>query len=506
MLFTEADKQRIARALSERGDAFSPDQIVSYGRAAILKPAACLASGRVLTGAEVAEKLAGLYCVSPASVTYGFDSSLRTGEEIESHADVMGAELDAMGDGDAFGADPAHVRRIRHRYKRLVLAWRRFSVLARLPHRPHAVKRSKKIFAKISRLWDKMGAKGIPRKGLTSPDALLAETKVAVAQAQEKIPELAPKTSAQVEMVPAYAEPVYVEPSYAQPEPVYLPPANPTPAPASVPSGPEPVDPRYFQDQAALERELANVVPSAFGAEDNHEDLCADLRVEAMGYMFSGLEHDYWGARGSETELIFSDPQDSTLVEELLEEEHVEAQEDEGLPSVSSDKLEKAKRVARGDEEETLSPEDAKAASKVRSTANEVRRQAQRPQSKVAKTVEDVAAVATSLLPLVNTLTKRFGEASPNGGVDYSRIRPATTATHDPVLLISLRKMGARMGAEFSPSPYQASEPLTPLLALGLYREHVEPRELMMGSRAAWPFGSDAPLPPPRRKGPEVHG
>ena len=37
MLFTEADKNRIARALSERGDAFSPDQIVSYGRAAILK-------------------------------------------------------------------------------------------------------------------------------------------------------------------------------------------------------------------------------------------------------------------------------------------------------------------------------------------------------------------------------------------------------------------------------------------------------------------------------------
>ena len=504
MMFTNADKQRVARALSERGDPFSSDQIVSYGRAAILKPAACLASGRVLTGPEVAERLSGLYCVSPASVTYGFDRTLRTASQIESEADVLGAEIDAMGDGDGFGADAAHIRRMRHRYKRLVLAWRRLSVLARLPRHPHAIKRSKKIFAKISRLWDKMGAKGVPRKGLTSPEALLAETQVAVRQAQAKIPELS-----QVQVEPEMTYTSMAPPSYEpEPYPSYAPAPTyaPAPAPAPAPTGPAPVDPRYFQDQAALERELANVVPSAFGAEENHEDLCADLRVEAMGYMFSGLEHDYWGARGTDTELIFTEPEDATLVEELLEEEHVENQADEGLPSVSSDKLETAKRVARGDEEEALSPEDAKKASKVRSTANEVRRQAKRPRSKVSRTIEDVATVASSLLPLVTSLTQRFGEAAPNGGVDYSRVRPATTATHDPVLLISLRKMGARMGADFSPTGLRAPETLTPLLALGLYREHVEPGDLMMGSRSKWPFGSDAPLPPPRRKGPEVHG
>lgn len=86
---------------------------------------------------------------------------------------------------------------------------------------------------------------------------------------------------------------------------------TPISAPASTASTYTPVSRAYLADQAALEREVGEFMPS-YG--DDVATLSRDLRAAAPGFSLSGIEHDYFGLEGTDVELVYADEED--LVED----------------------------------------------------------------------------------------------------------------------------------------------------------------------------------------------
>jgi hypothetical protein len=109
----------------------------------------------------------------------------------------------------------------------------------------------------------------------------------------------------------------------------------------------------------------------------------------------------------------------------------------------------------------------------------------------------------------------RLQRGSPNGGVDYGRLQPRREDTEGPVVLvIGIRKRGgqglgtrnaqpllAALGAEM----YEATQGYTGPEAVAEMRFATVPSDFLRGD-GAFPMGGAAPLPPPRRVGPEVYG
>ena len=537
------DLDNIASALSSPGDSFPVDQLVSFGTTVILKPGATTSRGRKLSGDEVLDRLAGRFDVFPLSVTYGVDADAATPERLHLDMNSLEAELDSLGDEEIFGASAAVIRRLQQRYTRLVASYRRFAALAFLPNRKHAANMARKLSVRLDKIWSKMRSKGIPTSGLVSPASLRAQ----VTQALPVATQVAQNFKTQAPMYPQQASvyqeqaPMYPEEAQAYPDqaPVY---------PEQAPEQPRPraaVHPDYYRDQAALESELAEKMPSLFGADEAHDELVKDSRAEAMGYAFGKLEHDYWGLEGGDVEMVFSDPDDLQVLEQIsgydLLSFGADEDEDEGEEE-DADASSASSVAARMDDETPLSPEEAKTASRTRTQASEATKSQRESDldtvSTVAKTasgvststksgrlVNKLASFTTSLMPLVQKISARFGEEAPNGGVDYGRVRPARHATSHPVIVIAIRKANdapalRRLRGKFGGNSEvnaldilgaeivlarRGREDLSPLLAMSLYQQHMDARDLVTGSRSPWPFGSDSPLPPPRHTGPEVH-
>ena len=528
-----SELHRISDVLSPMGDDFPVSNLVSYGRTIIVKPGAKMASGRLVTGQQVMEALSADYDVFPLAVTYRPDV-MKGVTEIEREMDALGAELDAMGgEDDEFGATPWQSKRMRRRYQKIVASYRRYATLALQPGRKRAVQISQRLFAKLTKLWGRMQAKGVSTADLPSPQQVRIQLSSAAPVVRRVVATKVRPMSAAAP-IQAVQAPVYEEQ-------VEYPVVQQAPAPAPMARRKQPVSDLYFQDQAALERELEAVLPKAFGAEEAHRDMISDLRAETHGWKFGALEHDYWGLQGSEVELIFSDPRDKATIGPLhfdQDEEAIYGAEDERVSDVED----------RLTEERPLDDVEAKEVAKVRSKAVSAVEEDEggggrggvfetatsaaelalpvvsslaKGEKKLPRAVRSLSQTAQDLLPFIREIGDRFGEESAHGGVHYGRVVPAKPgAGGEPILVIAIRsrrfgtprgprgaksKVMASLGADISTFRRPLPSSLSPLEAMSLYQSHVDPEDMFYGSTNRWPFGEEAPLPPPRRNGPEVH-
>lgn len=279
------------------GARFGVENLVSYGVTTIVKPGARTDAGRLVSATDLMNALGGSYDVHPMAVAYAGDGA--DGGEDEDDASFergMAQDLDeAEADTDAapeemFGADPffddstpasmsPYAIRMRERYVRISKRFGRYASRAVAFNRRIARALAAKVFRRVTRLWDKMGSKGIPRFGLMSPEALKARIYAAAKQLQAS-------TSAV------------------------------TPGPGLMPARRLNVPLAY--DQGALERSVGlnatgqllsqQISSSAFGASSG---LSADARAETLGYLWGPVEHNYFGLVGEAFEVLAPEDEDA---------------------------------------------------------------------------------------------------------------------------------------------------------------------------------------------------
>jgi len=325
MALTDTDIERISAALSGTFGAFPVSNLVNYGSTLILRPGARTTHGVVFSGAEVAAMLPDDFTAFPLAVEYAAESAPELG------ADVMGLYADTLG-ADALGATAGQTARLRARYARVTERFRywlsnRFTAgraaaalftagLSETQNRKNVAGRA---LLRLKRIWARMGTLGVNRQGLVPPGRLEAEllgfrgpprARRVPAPPRVQILTRYPSTlpsAASTSVTPAYAPslvaPTVTPPTVTAPVAPVVPPASSTYTPVS-----KKVSEAYFRDQAALEEELSTSTPSYggtcyYGASDyavGQEDLAADLRAETIGYLFSAMEHDYYGIDGGE--------------------------------------------------------------------------------------------------------------------------------------------------------------------------------------------------------------
>lgn len=305
------DLKAIASKISDRFGAFSPSNLVNYGKTVIVKPGATTASGRPIRGAEVMEALDGEYSVQPLAVTYGGTPSIPSGEDADAFERAMNMELDAAeaevdfsegSSGESFGMwdsfspdDPMLIslrdRRLRHRYSRISSRFGRFAMFAlssrSLRHREAAGR----VFGRIKRLWERMMRRGVPVVGLMSPASLRARV-YALSKGVSSTPVPAPFQSQSSSVGFPMRAPMVVQ-SPGMPLPLAF-------------------------DQAALERSVgvnasSQLLAQTFGGVPR---VSADARVETVGYLFSGMEHDYYGLVSTPFQIVLADEDEAVLSED----------------------------------------------------------------------------------------------------------------------------------------------------------------------------------------------
>jgi hypothetical protein len=387
----------------------------------------------------------------------------------------------------------------------------------------------------------------------------------------------------------------------------------------------QPVSEAYYKDQAALEKELSEGAPSYYGASDHataQEALAADLRAETVGYLFGGVEHDYYGIDAGEdvefTSMDFkallgrdagdriaefaSDGLDVCasdmidLIDGVVESERLagladqfsfsrpalanrlrtqsvakhnaasvaklgaEDVDDEDIEDIEDDVSDEVE--VKKTSEKPVSVEQAKAANLQRRvllpSASELRAVAE-GQDVLEKT-QRAAKVLTQITDALRTI-------SPSGSVNYARLVPSSGlgAETEPVIVIGIQK---RTGVPDSlldllyeeevervPQGYDTPEAVAAITAYTTVRDYVgyevdtgmndveealygpvlygaeeeilgtlvrgsastllatmkEAEDavygpVLYGAANAYPNGTDAPLPPPRRLGVEVYG
>ncbi len=340
MNFSSNDLIQIAGLLSDPGDPFSADNLVSYGATVIVKPGATLNSGKLVSGPMAQERLSGVFSAFPLAVEYGSEGAL-TEQQEDGDLQSLESVLDQMDDDDRdaeFGSKaPAHTAkmsrravRIRKRYARVLGRWRKNATIAKETNHPTKVRRAKRQFKRITRIWSKMGRRGIPLTGLTAPD--LARR--------------------QVEGTARRAGPV-------------------------------------VQDQAALESHAGQMTAQLLaqhmgtgsyfaGTEDG--ELVSDIRAETVGYLFGAAEMDFWGAAGDSVEVVSTDPDEVAELDEDLgeidaDDAELDAALDAGAPD-DDDRLEDAdeEEILQALERETMTPAEQVEAgvSKVQAQAKKV--------------------------------------------------------------------------------------------------------------------------------------
>ena len=239
-----------------------------------------------------------------------------------SEADQFG--FDSFSPDDPLVVPPVTVR-LRTRYQRISSRFGRFAVFAlrtgSVIHRQAAAR----VFSRIKSLWGRMLSRSVPVMGLMSPDTLRRRV--------YEVAQVSPSATA----APA--------PSAA---PVF--PLN-APMVSQAPGMPKPL----AFDQAALERSVgvnagSQLLAQAFGGVPS---LSADTRAETVGYLFSRMEHDYFGLVSTPFQIVLADEDEAVLDEEedleALEREPESAEEEaeaapaekkkisEGLPDDDGD-------------------------------------------------------------------------------------------------------------------------------------------------------------------------
>ena len=316
MSLNDTDLERIAASLSGQYGTFPVSNLVNYGNTIILRPGARTMHGVVFSGAEVAAMLPNDFTAFPLAVEYTAEAMPELNE------DLMGLYADALG-ADTLGATAGQSARLRARYARVVERFRYWLSGKATAGPLVAMNRKNKagrVLIRLKQIWERMGKLGVDRAGLVPPARLEAEllgfrvaprVRIVPAQRRLSIPTRYPATrptAVPMPVTPVYA-PALVAPTFTPPTavapvaPVAMAPAQPGYTPVS-----KKVSEMYFRDQAALEEELSQGAPSYggtcyYGASDyavGQEDLAADLRAETMGYLFSAMEHDYYGIDGGE--------------------------------------------------------------------------------------------------------------------------------------------------------------------------------------------------------------
>lgn len=277
------------------GARFGVENLVSYGVTTIVKPGARTDAGHLVSATDLMNALGGSHDVHPMAVAYAGDGADED-EDDASFERGMAQDLDeAEADTDAapeemFGADPffddstpasmsPYAIRMRERYVRISKRFGRYASRAVAFNRRIARALAAKVFRRVTRLWDKMGSKGIPRFGLMSPEALKARIYAAAKQLQAS-------TSAV------------------------------TPGPGLMSARRLNVPLAY--DQGALERSVGlnatgqllsqQISSSAFGASSG---LSADARAETLGYLWGPVEHNYFGLVGEAFEVLAPEDEDA---------------------------------------------------------------------------------------------------------------------------------------------------------------------------------------------------
>ena len=267
------DTVAIAGALSGHYGVVSAADLVDYGQTVIVKPGAKTDQGVMLTGAYIAGVLGDEYAVYPLGIEYGTD-------RLNDDLGLLDAELDALGEtledlddgfGDAYGKGGSRVRK---RYLRVLARYRKCMTKLGIKEKKGRVRRCDRRYRKMLKRWQKMQRKGIDTSDLVSPEQARA----------------------------AFAEPSgpVQGPRVIAPPAQYVPPVLPMVPQYGPPGG----GGGYFDDQAALEREMASIAPS-YGADQRQ--LVADLRAEADTYALSGIEHDYFGLGGSDVDVRYTE-------------------------------------------------------------------------------------------------------------------------------------------------------------------------------------------------------
>ena len=340
MNITPGDLIGIAGALSRPGDRFPPSALVSYGQTVIVKPGATTESGRLISGAQVADALGGSYAVFPLAVEYGatapttMDADAAAMTDLEKELDALGSdEFSGANPVDLFGEAPTMSRRairLRKRYTRVLGRWRKNATLALASNRSWRRKRAGRQLKRLKRIWAKMGGKGIPMAGLVSPEKAAAQVKGTAHKKPVPVP--SPRR-------------LVIGP---QPVPVL--------APRRLVHGPQQrhrgasrrrqrrVQSLLLESQDVLNRQADALTsslmasyrgdhPIVYGADQ--QDLEADIRAETVGYLFGVTEHDYWGATGDEIQVLSSDPDDESALDTDLAE--LEADQAADAQAISAD-------------------------------------------------------------------------------------------------------------------------------------------------------------------------
>ncbi len=302
----QQDVEEVAQQISKVHGSFSSSNLVNYGQTIVVKPGAATRAGKPIRGLEVAEALSGDYAVQPLAVTYGSAGPLPAEEDPDAFERAMNMELDsadaeadepaspAEGGEEAFGFDefspddallvPPRGLRLRLRYQRISSRFGRFAVYAvrtgSLRHRQAA----SRVFRRIRRLWDRMLRRGVPVVGLMSPSAL-----------RRRVYELTQGAFA-LQAPSQAAAPVF-----------------PLRAPmvSQAPGMPKPL----AFDQAALERSVGisatnQLLTQSFGGAPS---VSADARAETVGYLFSRMEHDYFGLISTPFQIVLTDEDEAVL-------------------------------------------------------------------------------------------------------------------------------------------------------------------------------------------------
>lgn len=133
----------------------------------------------------------------------------------------------------------------------------------------------------------------------------------------------------------------------------------------------------------------------------------------------------------------------------------------------------------------------------------------------------------------IDATTKKLQPQDRSAKVDYRKIQPRQPgeATRPPVIVIAIQKrestpgfqseirgaveaMGGVVGFDgevglidtFGAGLFRVKHGYSPAESVKALRDTMRPSEWVRGSMAPFPQGTDAPLPPPRRTGPEVTG
>lgn len=333
----QQDVEEIARQISARYGSFNVSNLVNYGQTVVVKPGATTDAGRPIRGLEVAEALSGAFAVQPLAVSYGSTAPFSSDEDPTVFERAMNMELDAadaelaepsISDAEQFGFDsfspddplvvPPVTVRLRTRYQRISSRFGRFAVFALRTGSAIHRQAAARVFNRIKSLWARMLSRSVPVMGLMSPDTLRRRV--------YEVAQVAPSATA----APA--------PSTA---PVF--PLN-APMVSQAPGMPKPL----AFDQAALERSVGlsatnQLLAQTFGGTPS---LSADTRAETVGYLFSRMEHDYFGLVSTPFQIVLADEDEAVLDEE----EDLEAleRETESAEGQAEDAPAERKKISEG--------------------------------------------------------------------------------------------------------------------------------------------------------------